>query len=546
MDGASSGEAGTFYPCPTAYVPATFRCHDTARPPFATPRARSPARLGPAFTPILPSTCSGSAPVTELIVAALLALLAGLAIGWLLASRRHAQAVADLAAATARAADYDIVRQARDAVERERNGAMQEVSGLRARLEERDTEIASVRRDFDVNSRALRDLSREHADLAARVQERDQAHADALAQVREAREQLTAHFGDAAAKALETAQRQFLERADARFRQSEEASGQKLSQLLQPVNERLQRYEEGVKSVEDQRRDAFTGLQTQIDLMRSGQESVRAEAAKLVNALRNAPKARGRWGEQQLRNVLESCGLSEHADFRTEVSVDDGEGGRLRPDVILNIPGGKSLIIDAKVSLNAYQDAFGAVDDLERKVAQKAHADAMRAHVNSLGNKSYWAQFDNAPDYVIMFIPGEHFLTAALDHDHDLWDFAFRQRVLLATPTNLIAIARTVDAVWKQEKLAREAAEIGRLGKELYARLAVMGSHVVKLGRNLGLANDAYNSFVGSLESNVYTQARRFEALNFDVGAKLIESPPIVETTPRPLTKLAPAELAAE
>jgi DNA recombination protein RmuC len=484
--------------------------------------------------------------VTELIVAALLALLAGLAIGWLLASRRHAQAVADLAAATARAADYDIVRQARDAVERERNGAMQEVSGLRARLEERDTEIASVRRDFDVNSRALRDLSREHADLAARVQERDQAHADALAQVREAREQLTAHFGDAAAKALETAQRQFLERADARFRQSEEASGQKLSQLLQPVNERLQRYEEGVKSVEDQRRDAFTGLQTQIDLMRSGQESVRAEAAKLVNALRNAPKARGRWGEQQLRNVLESCGLSEHADFRTEVSVDDGEGGRLRPDVILNIPGGKSLIIDAKVSLNAYQDAFGAVDDLERKVAQKAHADAMRAHVNSLGNKSYWAQFDNAPDYVIMFIPGEHFLTAALDHDHDLWDFAFRQRVLLATPTNLIAIARTVDAVWKQEKLAREAAEIGRLGKELYARLAVMGSHVVKLGRNLGLANDAYNSFVGSLESNVYTQARRFEALNFDVGAKLIESPPIVETTPRPLTKLAPAELAAE
>ncbi|WP_375403970.1 DNA recombination protein RmuC [uncultured Sphingomonas sp.] len=392
----------------------------------------------------------------------------------------------------------------------------------------------------------FRDLSRDHADLKGRAEEREQAHAGSLAELRNAREQLTAQFDNAAAKALETAQRQFLERADARFRQSEEASGQKLTQLLQPVNERLQRYETTVALVEEQRRDAFSGLQTQIDLMRTGQESVRAEAAKLVNALRNAPKARGRWGEQQLRNVLESCGLSEHADFRTEVSVDDGEGGRHRPDVILNIPGGKTLIIDAKVSLNAYQDAFGAVDDLERKVAQKAHADAMRAHVNGLGNKSYWAQFENAPDYVIMFVPGEHFLSAALEHDADLWDFAFHQRVLLATPTNLIAIARTVDAVWKQEKLAREAAEIGRLGKELYSRLATMASHVTKLGRNLDLASNAYNSFVGSLESQVLTQARRFEALNIDTGAKQIEALPIVETSTRPLTKLAPAELAAE
>ncbi len=479
----------------------------------------------------------------ELIVVALLALVLGLVLGWLLANRRAAAVTADLAVAQGRAADLDIVRQARDAVEGERNEALRELSGLRARFEERDAEVQSLRTAHEASRRDLGDLSREFADVNARAQEREQAHTEALNQ---AREQISSHFGDAAAKALETAQRQFLERADARFRQSEEASGQKLSQLLQPVNERLQRYETTVALVEEQRRDAFSGLQTQIDLMRSGQESVRAEAAKLVNALRNAPKARGRWGEQQLRNVLESCGLSEHADFRTEVSVDDGEGGRHRPDVILNIPGGKTLIIDAKVSLNAYQDAFGAVDDLERKVAQKAHADAMRAHVNGLGNKSYWAQFETAPDYVIMFVPGEHFLSAALEHDADLWDFAFRQRVLLATPTNLIAIARTVDAVWKQEKLAREAAEIGRLGKELYSRLATMTSHVVKLGRNLDLASNAYNSFVGSLESQVLTQARRFEALNIDTGAKQIEVLPVVETSTRPLTKLAPAEIAAE
>ena len=482
----------------------------------------------------------------ELIVVALLALVLGLVLGWALAGRRSAGVAADLAVAQGRAADLDIIRQARDAVERERNDALRELSGLRARLEEREAETLKLRAENDLISCQSRQSSDAYADLKARDEERQAAHARTLDALRDAREQLGVQFGDAAAKALEDAQRQFLERADARFRQSEEASGQKLSQLLQPVSDRLQRYENTVALVEEQRRDAFSGLQTQIDLMRTGQESVRAEAAKLVNALRNAPKARGRWGEQQLRNVLESCGLSEHADFRTEVSVDDGEGGRHRPDVILNIPGGKTLIIDAKVSLNAYQDAFGAVDDLERKVAQKAHADAMRAHVNSLGNKNYWAQFETAPDYVIMFVPGEHFLSAALEHDADLWDFAFRQRVLLATPTNLIAIARTVDAVWKQEKLAREAAEIGRLGKELYSRLATMTSHVVKLGRNLDLASNAYNSFVGSLESQVLTQARRFEALNIDTGAKQIETLPIVETSTRPLTKLAPVEIAAE
>ncbi|HNW17619.1 MAG TPA: DNA recombination protein RmuC, partial [Sphingorhabdus lacus] len=261
---------------------------------------------------------------------------------------------------------------------------------------------------------------------------------------------------------------------------------------------------------------------------------------RLGNSLRNAPKARGRWGEQQLRNVLESCGLSEHADFQTEVSM-EGSEGRLRPDVILRVPGGRNLVIDAKVSLNAYQDAFEAGDEHGRENSLAAHAASMKNHVNSLGQKAYQDQFEDTPDYVIMFVPGEHFLAAALEKDPDLWDFAFSKRVLLATPTNLIAIARTVAAVWKQEKMAGQAREIAELGKELYARLTTMGAHVGRMGKNLDTAVSAYNALVGSLESQVLTQAKRFEDLSIDTGGKAIELLPVVDQTTRPLVKLVEA-----
>ena len=447
----------------------------------------------------------------EIIIVALLALAVGLLVGWLVAGRRAGGMASDLAVARSRAGDAEVTRRAHDAVERERNDAHRDLAALRAQTDERAA-----------------------------------AHAATLAQLAAAREAMAAQFDAAAARALEVAETRFLERADARFRQSEETTGQNLKSMLQPVSERLQRYEEGVAKVERERRDAFGDLKGQIEQMRLGQERVSGEAAKLVNALRNAPKARGRWGEQQLRNVLESCGLSEHADFRTEVSVEDRDGGRLRPDVVVRVPGNASLVIDAKVSLNAYQDAFGAIDEGERLAGLTAHAASMRAHVNALGAKAYWSQFDEAVDYVVMFIPGEHFLSAALEHDPTLWDFAFDKRVLLATPTNLIAIARTIAAVWRQERLATQAREIGALGKEMYQRLVVMGGHVAKLGKNLDTAMGAYNAFVGSLESNVLTTGRRFEELNIDTGAKQIEVAPLIEQQARPLTKLAMLNEAAQ
>jgi len=420
-----------------------------------------------------------------------IALAAGAMIGWLIGSRSAA-------------------------------GARQTVDSLRLQLD-------GVVRERDEN----RDAATRLAALEASQLEREKGFEARIRELVEAKEQLSAQFADISNKLLAEAQETFLKRADQRFRQSEENAGHNLKALLQPVHDRLERYETTVQKVESERRDAFGLLTGQIEAMRTGTERVSAEAAKLVNALRNAPKARGRWGEQQLKNVLESCGLSEHCDFATEVSVADGEGGRLRPDVVVRVPGGQSLVIDAKVSLNDHQDAYGAVDEADRATHLTAHASAIRNHVNVLGAKAYWSQFDDAPDYVVMFIPGEHFLTAALEQDSTLWDYAFNKKVLLATPTNLIAIARTVAAVWRQEKLAKEARQIGELGKELYERLAKAADDLRKVGSGLSSAVNNYNSFVSSFETRSLVTARKCRELNIEPGRRDIDVLTPVEALPR-------------
>src|ERR1700712_476271 len=302
---------------------------------------------------------------TGLMIIALLMLVLGLVIGWRLGGRTAGKVREQLAAAQVHAGQVEQVRQMHQAVESERDQHLRDLTALRARASEREAALEA------------RALERESAWQASH----DRLIAD--------KEALGAQFAETGAKLLESAQKQFLERADARFKESEATTGQGLAALLAPVTEKLARYEAGVAKVEAERRDAFGDLKGQIEAMRVGTERMSGEAAKLVNALRNAPKARGRWGEQQLRNVLESCGLSEHTDFAAEVSIADGEGGsgRLRPDAIITVPGGRSLVIDAKVSLNAYQDAFGAVDDEERARGLALHAASMKAHINGLGNK---------------------------------------------------------------------------------------------------------------------------------------------------------------
>ncbi len=442
-----------------------------------------------------------------IIIGVLLALAVGALVGWLLGGRGAA------------------------VLKAERDGA----------AAERDQHLANFKKaalDLEAASREREAHALELATLRATRDADTRAHAAQVAALTEARDALAAQFQEVAAKLLDRAQNQFIEVAGSQFKQSEQAASARLAQLLAPVNERLQRYETAVEKVERERQAAFGNLSGLLESLRVSNEGVKAEAARLSNSLRNAPKARGRWGEQQLRNVLESCGLSEYADFQTEVSVGLEDGGRLRPDVIVRVPGGQSLVIDAKVSLNAYQDAFNAEDEGARQSGLIAHANSLKTHINSLGNKAYWTQFDTAPEYVILFIPGEHFLAAALETDASLWDFAFDKRVLLATPTNLIAIARTVAAVWRQERVVEQAKEIAALGKELYARISVMGAHVSRVGKNLDTAVSAYNSFVGSLESQVLTSARRFDALDIDTAGKTIDPPPMIDTAIRQQSKL--------
>jgi DNA recombination protein RmuC len=433
-------------------------------------------------------------PLTLLLIAALVA--AGVALGWYV-GRGRAGAVAE-----ERGKAAELLRMTLSEVTKERDTALRDLAGLQADA-----------RNFEARMKELI----------------------------EAKEALTAQFHEVGAKLLNEAQKQFLERADSRFNQASEKSEAQLKALLQPVEATLKRYEEGLTKVEKERVGSYQALREAVTLLHAGHGQVRDETRNLVNALRSSPKARGRWGEQSLKNVLEQAGLSPFADFQSEVSVET-EDGRLRPDVIVRLPGGRKLIIDAKCSLNAFLDASQEVDEAARTQHLKAHAASIRAHAQKLGSKNYWDQFGDAADYVVMYIPGEHFLTAALEQDDRLWEWAFERRVLLATPTNLVAIARTVSSVWRQEKIAEEAAEIARLGKELHARLATMGGHVARMGRNLELAMGAYNAFVGSLETQVMTQARRFETLEVSSGTKEIEALPVVEGAPRPLTKLFPTE----
>ncbi len=379
-----------------------------------------------------------------------------------------------------------------------------------------DTELAGLRSRLEERVRA-------HEDARA---ERERAHAEEMKRLREAFDQL-------AGEALARAQRQFTEQAAETLKLHRSEAGKGLAEVIGPMQEQLKRYESELKAIEGKREQAYGSLAEQLQAVASGQAAVQAEAGRIVAALRSSARASGAWGEAQLRNVLDMAGLREGIDFELQASTTDDDGQRRRPDAVLKLPGGRELIVDSKVSLGDYLAASEAPDDGARTAALKRHAAAVRAHAKGLSDKAYWKDFAQSADFVVMFLPGENFLSAALEQDLDLLGWALDRRILLAGPTNLLAIARVVAMVWRQERMAEEARAIGQLGAELYASLTTMTEHVSRVGRNIGEAAGAYNDFIGSLEARVLSKARRFPDLGVDPGKKRLPEPQPVEQTIR-------------
>jgi DNA recombination protein RmuC len=297
-----------------------------------------------------------------------------------------------------------------------------------------------------------------------------------------------------------------------------------------PLRDALGKVETHLRVLEHDRVAAYSALTEQVRALSSTGEGLRDQTRSLVTALR-APQARGRWGEMQLRRVVELAGMVEHCDFSEQESV-TGDGGTLRPDLVVRLAGGKRVVVDAKVSLAAYLDAAESRDPDVVEARMRAHARHLREHVKGLAAKEYWRAFESTPEFVVLFVPGDAFLAPALERDPQLLDDAMAQRVFITTPTTLIAMLRTVAYAWQQEALTEHARSVFEIGRELYRRLGTLGEHVDKLGRTLNRSVDDYNKVVGSLERTVLVQARRMAELQV-TDADLATPEPVVSTTRR-------------
>ncbi len=333
-------------------------------------------------------------------------------------------------------------------------------------------------------------------------------------------------------------------RASQTFQAREELAQTKLEAQLKPIAEMLASFKTQVAEADRARAESAGALKQHIDQMLAASTATQEEARKLSTALRRGAGVQGRWGEQMLRNVLELAGMQAGIDFEEQAHM-AGEGGAVRPDVLVRLPGGGRFIIDAKCSLTAFDEAVAALDDVAREAAFGRHADSLRRHLQGLSAKGYWDRFDPSPDFVAMFVPGDGFLAAALERLPDLMREAMDRRVVLTTPTTLFALCKAVAYGWRMEAQAQNTARVAELGRDLYKRLATMTEHVEGLGKSLAGAMKAYNGFVGSLESQVLTQARRFAELKVDHEGKSIPQLGPVDGAPRPLVKLA-AALTAE
>jgi len=433
----------------------------------------------------------------EVFAIGAVALLFGLGLGWVFWARA-------LGAARAKVHEE----------QRERAANATEVLMLRNRLDELGGIEGERQR-----------LAGELAELRGSFVAREAAFADEVKRTSE-------RFEALAGKALEGAQAKFLERAQARFSEQAVTSEASLKQLLSPVAETLKKYETRLGEVEAVRAESYGQLKQQLEQVVLGQAQVSGAAAKLETALRSSGKVAGRWGEEQCRNVLEAAGLVEGIDFEAQFSVEGEEGNRQRPDFKLMLPGGRALVIDVKCSIDSYVSAAEADDADVRATFLKAHARAVRTHAEGLARKDYAKAIGNAVEFVVLFVPGENFLGAALEQDRSLMNDYFKRQIVLAGPVNLVAVARTVAALRDQARLAQEAAEIAKLGRDLYDSVRIMAGNFASVQKSLESTVGNWNKLVNQAESRVVSRARRFRDLGAATGLDDIGELPQVGRLP--------------
>ena len=385
-------------------------------------------------------------------------------------------------------------------------------------------------------ARRIEALRVELGQAQVRLEANTALEAERLGQLEHSETRLRAAFDSVAAETLRSNSEMFLRLArEALGRDQVIASGAlkerevAIAQLVEPLRVALERTEAQVQSLERERREAFTSLRTQIETLAGGSAQLQRETRNLVSALRR-PEVRGRWGELTLRRLVELAGLSEHSDFTEQLHIPGEEGGSMRPDLVVHMPDARDLVIDAKTPLDGYLAAIDAQTEEDRALGLRRHAQQVETRVRELASKAYWAQFERSPEFAVLFLPGDQFLSAALAERPDLLENSLGQSVIIATPSTLIALLKAVAYGWRQTAVAHNAAKIRDLGQDLYHRLGTFTAHLEKMGTRLGGAVEAYNAAVGSFERQVTSQARKFNEL----GVTSEDSPAALE----PITHL--------
>src|SRR6267154_587454 len=409
-----------------------------------------------------------------------------------------------------------------------------------ARLSLMEKELTAAKADLARLQQAHTELVAGKAGLESALESERKASNEKIELVTRASEDLRNSFKALAADALKSNNQQFLtlarenlERFQSEARGDLEGRQKAVADMVAPVRESLSKVDAQIQQMEVARGAAYAGLHAQVQSLITTQAKLQSETGNLVRALRT-PNVRGRWGEIQLRRVVEIAGMLSYCDFAEQESVTT-ETGRLRPDLVVKLPGGKHVVVDAKTPLQAFLEAFETTDEDARRACLANHARQVRDHMNTLSGKKYWEQFEATPEFVVMFLPGETFFSAALEQDSSLIEHGVLNRVIPASPTTLIALLKAINYGWNQEKLARNAQQISALGKELHDRLRLLAGHITSVGTGLDRAVESYNKAVGSLESRVLVSARRFAELGASVAEDIPELAPI-ETTARALS----------